>query len=353
MIIVSSLAAIGLSVYLLSVLTDGFFIKSLDVIARRMALPSDVAGATLMAVGSSAPELAIALIALIRPGGHGDVGIGAIVGSALFNMLVITGASAIVRPLHVAWPVILRDVAVYGLSLVLLLWAFRDGTILPMEAGVFLTFYSGYIVLLYAWSRYSEPDIDPIALVEDEIESDHVRSGLIYQLNSISERLFLLLTGDPRHNYLRTFAVSVLLITILSWVLVEGGIALAGAVGIPPVIVALTILAAGTSLPDMISSVIVARQGRGDMAISNAVGSNIFDILVGLGLPWLIVILAGQVTAVHVSTDDLLPSALILVASVFVLGYFVITDKMLTRREGIVLVILYLIYGIWIWFTPE
>ena len=75
-----SVTAINVSVYLLAVLTDSFFIVSLDEISSRLKLPSDVAGATLMAVGSSAPELAIALIALLRPGGHSDVGIGTIVG---------------------------------------------------------------------------------------------------------------------------------------------------------------------------------------------------------------------------------------------------------------------------------
>ncbi len=132
--IIVSLTAIGIAVYLLAFVTDGYFLESLDEIAQRLALPSDVAGATLMAVGSSAPELAIALIALIRPGGHGDMGIGTIVGSALFNMLVITGASAMVRPIHAQWPPITRDSIFYTLSLGLLLWTFWDGTITPLGA---------------------------------------------------------------------------------------------------------------------------------------------------------------------------------------------------------------------------
>ena len=80
-------------------------------------------------------------------------------------------------------------------------------------------------------------------------------------------------------------------------------------------IIALTVLAAGTSVPDLISSIIVARQGRGEMAVANAVGSNIFDILVGLGLPWAIAIVVLG-TDVHVGVDDLWTSTIVLLSTV-------------------------------------
>jgi len=87
------------------------------------------------------------------------------------------------------------------------------------------------------------------------------------------DQMFSILVGNPRSQYLRCFVVSIILISAISWVLVEGGITLANAVGVPPVIVALTILAPGTSVPDMISSVVVAKQGRGGMAVANAVAT--------------------------------------------------------------------------------
>lgn len=348
--VIWTLAAIGAAVYLLSLVTDGFFIESLDIISQKLRLSSDVAGATLMAVGSSAPELAIALIALFRPGGHGDVGIGAIVGSALFNVLVITGAAAIARPLKITFLIVTRDVIVYTISLSLLLWAFWDATILPYEAATFLAFYGAYIVLLLLWSRHFERDADPIKMVVKSVEADRKRTGIYYRISSVIERAIGIFAGNPRANYLRTFLVSILIITGLSWVLVEGGIRFAEALSISPVVVALTILAAGTSLPDMISSVIVARQGRGDMAVSNAVGSNIFDILVGLGLPWIIVILAGA-ASIHVGTTDLLLSTFILVGSVGILYVFMLVGRTLSRIDGIVLSVLYAIYVLYIWIT--
>ena len=107
-----SLLVIAICIFLLAVVTDEFFITSLDQISKRLNLSHDVAGASLMAMGSSAPELAIALLALFNDGGeHSDLGVGTIVGSAVFNILVITGVSAIARPAAVTWRVIVRDVS--------------------------------------------------------------------------------------------------------------------------------------------------------------------------------------------------------------------------------------------------
>ena len=117
--VVLSLAAILLSVLALAVVTDKFFIPSLDEISRRLKLSDEVAGASLMAIGSSAPELAIALMALFTAGGaHSDVGIGTIVGSAVFNILVITGLSAVVAGgLHIHIFAVGRDIVYYLISI--------------------------------------------------------------------------------------------------------------------------------------------------------------------------------------------------------------------------------------------
>jgi Ca2+/Na+ antiporter len=164
------------------------------------------------------------------------------------------------------------------------------------------------------------------------------------------DRVYQLMVGDPRAQFVRAFVVSIVMISVLSWVLVESGIAFASAIGVPPVIVALTILAGGTSVPDMISSIVVARQGRGDMAVANAIGSNVFDILVGLGLPWMIMILAGRET-IGVGTDGLMTSTWLLVGSVVVLYFFVLTKRTLSRGEGLLLIGGYIVYVSWVYGT--
>ena len=301
-----------------------------------------------MAVGSSAPELAIALIALIKPGDHGDVGVGTIVGSAMFNVLVITGASALARPVRVAFATVTRDVIAYVLSLGLLLWAFRDSRIDLYEAATFLVFYGAYIGVLAMWSKYFKHEDDPIVALEATVENERGNEGVVgMQLVSrVVGQVYHLLIGDPRSQFVRAFIVSIVLISALSWILVESGIAFATALGVPPVIVALTILAGGTSVPDMISSIVVARQGRGEMAVANAVGSNVFDILVGLGLPWTIMILAGRGT-IGVGTEGLLSSTYLLLGSVMVLYVFMLTKRNLSRIEGLLLIGGYIAFVTW------
>ena len=301
-----------------------------------------------MAVGSSAPELAIALIALIKPGDHGDVGVGTIVGSAMFNVLVITGASALARPVKVVFATVTRDVIAYVLSLGLLLWAFRDSRIDLYEAATFLVFYGAYIGVLAMWSKYFKHEDDPIVALEATVENERGNEGVVgMQLVSrVVGQVYHLLIGDPRSQFVRAFIVSIVLISALSWILVESGIAFATALGVPPVIVALTILAGGTSVPDMISSIVVARQGRGEMAVANAVGSNVFDILVGLGLPWTIMILAGRGT-ISVGTEGLLSSTYLLLGSVMVLYVFMLTKRNLSRIEGLLLIGGYIAFVTW------
>jgi K+-dependent Na+/Ca+ exchanger-like protein len=341
-----SLIVIGLCIYLLSIITDEFFITSLDQISRRWKLPSSVAGASLMAMGSSAPELAIALLALFKDGGeNSDVGIGTIVGSAVFNILVITGVSAIARPARVTWRVVVRDVVVYVASIGLLLATFADGTITILEALAFLVLYGVYIYVLFQWKASEE-----IIKQEKEkaAEAKKKGGGLYHTITAAVTTGIGLLMGKAEKTYIRAFLVSILFIAVISWFLVEYAVQFAEALHIPPVIVALTILAGGTSVPDMIASVVVARQGRGEMAVANAVGSNIFDILVGLGLPWVIAIIVLGET-VRVGTGDLWTSTIVLLSTVVLLFVLLTSARVLSAREGWLLLAAYVVYAVWVW----
>lgn len=358
MAVLISLLVIVAAVYLLAVITDAFFIESLDQLAKKWGLPNNVAGASLMAMGSSAPELAIALFAVFLGGKHSDVGIGTIVGSAVFNILVITGASALARPVKVTLKVVFRDCVVYISGVILLLSTFADGKITVLESCLFLLLYGVYIFLLFQWNRFfpeEEPDLDVAEAVEKAHTAEIERPNLWSRLNWFVTVSIGKLMGDPRVSYVRAFVVSIVCIAGLSWALVEAAVMLAGALKIPPVIVALTILAAGTSAPDLISSLIVARQGRGDMAVANAVGSNVFDILIGLGLPWLLTIGLRQAgvlqggSVVLVGTKDLWLSACMLLGTVLILLVFLATGRKLTRLEGGLLVALYVAYCVWTW----
>jgi len=324
-----------LSFYLIAKVCDDYFIESLDQIAHRFKMSHDIAGATLMAIGSSAPELCIAIIALIKPGNHEAIGMGTIVGSAIFNILVIIGASAIVRNTILKWQPVLRDIMFYSIAILLLILVFRDGTIDILEASIFVVIYIIYLVALSQWNKF-------VKIKEDQKTLEKVEEIFKKKKNFILEKVF-----PSSKKYYLTFIISILIIAGLSWVLVESAIKMSAILGIPEAIVALTVLAIGTSVPDTISSVIVAKQGRGGMAISNALGSNIFDILVGLGVPWLI-FLAINGGTIPVSTENLYGSVVLLFATVFVIFFlFLLRKWRIGNKSGYFLIILYIAYLAW------
>ncbi len=333
-----------ISFYLLAVICEDFFVKSLDMISEKLKLSSDVAGATLMAVGSSAPELFTSLFAVLRPGDHADIGSGTIVGSAIFNILVIIGASAAFKRAKLTWQPVIRDTLFYIVTIVLLLATFWDGKIVVSEALLFVVMYCLYIFVVTQWKKWIPyKDIDPIDLIESETEKNN--------LAKTSKELVGYLIPDPGkkpHLYIATFIFSILGLAALSYLLVEAAVGVGDILHINPTIIALTVLAAGTSIPDLLSSIIVAKQGRGDMAVSNAVGSNIFDILVGLGLPWLIILLARG-GSIAVGTDNLLSSVFLLFATVIAILFILVVRKWtIGRRAGLLLIGMYVVYVIYI-----
>jgi len=343
-----SLAAILLSVLALAIVTDKFFIPSLDEISTRLKLSDEVAGASLMAIGSSAPELAIALMALLTAGGaHSDVGIGAIVGSAVFNILVITGLSAVVAGgLQIHIFAVGRDIVYYLISILYLGLVFVDGHVSLIEAILGLVGYVGYMGALIVLKN-PDPYAEDAPAGRRDSERQGAKVAGWHRLESLVEAVLRRVTGAPERNFVWAFIVSIALIVALSYALVESTIVFSAGIGIPPVIVALTLLAAGTSAPDLMASVEVAREGRGGMAVANAVGSNTFDLLVGLALPWTIALSLLGLSEISVGTGDLWTSIGILVATTLILAVFLISKRELSRREGWVLLLIYALFVVY------
>lgn len=330
-------AAMLLCFVLLARVVDNFFVASLDKISHDWKLSSDAAGATLMAVGSSAPELFVALFAVFRPGDHGAIGIGSIVGSALFNLLAIGGVVALVRKSTLTWQPMLRDILFYFIAVALLVWGILDGDFSLWNAVSFLALYVIYVYAVVNWRKwfsYSDNGAAEHAANAEEEEAEKP---------NLLDRIIGLFFPNEKHYYW-IFLISIILIAGMSWVLVESAIHVSHFLNIPESIIALTVLAAGTSIPDLISSLIVAKQGRGDMAISNAIGSNIFDILVGLGFPFLLVMLlkGGTIAA---GGQNLEASSVILFASLVAFTVLLLVKRWkINWFTGIVLLGLYVAY---------
>ena len=351
MIIVWILGLI-LTFYLLALVVEVYFVETLEIISRRLKLSSDIAGATFMAVGSSAPELFVAILALFRVQEQQSMGAGTIVGSAIFNILVIIGASALVKRAVLTWQPVIRDLIFYVLCILLLLFTFRDGTITLVDALLYVALYVIYLFSFGIWKKLVPYEIiADNAIINDivDLEEDHqqkIRQNQ-WTLKNAPEKLLSFFFADlkkrPQLLFLN-FGMSIIFLAILSHFMVESAVHIAHSFGLPEVIIALTILAVGTSVPDLMSSIIVARKGQGDMAIANAVGSNIFDIAIGLGLPWIFIILwRGE--SVQVVTENLNSSIVLLFATVIALLFLLIVRRWeIGRYAGMLLIGAYLWY---------
>eukprot|EP00003_Mantamonas_plastica_P031179 TRINITY_DN7991_c0_g2_i1.p1 TRINITY_DN7991_c0_g2~~TRINITY_DN7991_c0_g2_i1.p1 ORF type:complete len:500 (-),score=186.52 TRINITY_DN7991_c0_g2_i1:48-1547(-) len=154
--------------------------------------------------------------------------------------------------------------------------------------------------------------------------------------------------SDPKweEHYLLSFGMSIFWIAACSYFMVIFAERAGCIIGIPPIVMGLTVLAAGTSVPDALASVIVAKTGQGDMAVANAIGSNVFDILIGLGIPYLIKAFMGE--PISTGTDDLLISIILLFAvAAFVVISLVVFGWALRPKLGYALIGLYLVYVVW------
>jgi cation:H+ antiporter len=248
------------------VLGAELLVRGASKLALSFGISSLVVGLTVVAFGTSAPEMAVSVQSAWS--GRVDIALGNVVGSNIFNVLVILGLSALVTPLVVHQQVIRQEVPVMiGVSL--LLWALAlDGGIGRWEGFLLAALVLGYTVLLIRQSRRET------AAVQAEVEAEY------------AEAFDAPPKGWDSHwgvQALLILAGLALLVTGAHW-LVESAVGFARTLGVSELVIGLTIVAAGTSLPEVATSVMAALRGERDIAVGNVVGSNIFNILAVLGL---------------------------------------------------------------------
>jgi cation:H+ antiporter len=290
--------------------------------AGRLALAFGISplviGLTVVAFGTSSPEVAVSVGAAAS--GKVDLAVGNVVGSNIFNVLFILGISAVITPLVVAQQLIRQEVPLMiGISLLLFSFAF-DGVLARAEAGVLFAGIVAYTVFLI---RQSRKETSAAVKQEYDAEFSGKRQGG---------------KGTMAVN-LALVAVGLALLVIGSRWLVDGAIAFARHFGISEAVIGLTIVAAGTSLPEVASSIVAAVRGERDIAVGNVIGSNIFNILGCLGLAGLVA--AEPLTiAPSILAFDL---PVMLAVAVACLPIFV-TGASVARWEGVVFLGYYVAY---------
>ncbi|XP_063987338.1 sodium/potassium/calcium exchanger 4 isoform X2 [Diachasmimorpha longicaudata] len=347
-----------ISLYLfiaLAVVCDKFFVPAVERICHALSMSKDVAGATFMAAATSAPELFVNAIGTFIT--EGDIGVGTIVGSAVFNILAVPACCGIGAGMVVPldwWPVS-RDCLAYGVTVAILICIIHDERVEWYEALCLVLLYIVYIAVMY-WDksfqrctrfrtknsvsssedgRITPGDAGEMHLSRsDKLQSPGERGEQIATIdvplqnggtksqeeNHDADYEYELLVWPARGGWIRktawiltwpihlifmctipdcekprfkkwfpiTFIMCIIWIGSLSYVVAWMITIIGDTLKIPDSVMGITFLAAGTSVPEAVSSVIVAKQGHGSMGISNSIGSNTFDILLCLGLPWLI-----------------------------------------------------------------
>lgn len=309
MIIQLALLAVG---FVLLVKGADWFVDGAASIAAKLGIPQLVIGLTIVAMGTSAPEAAVSLTAAFH--GNADITIGNVVGSNILNILIILGLAAVICPMKVARLTAFVDIPVTIVITLLLLLLGYDGTVSRLDAGILLLFFIAYLSYLFAMTKKG--------LIVGESEEEGAK------IQSVPKALLFTVVG-------------LALIIVGSSLAVDAASAIATMLGLSERFIGLTIVALGTSLPELFTSVAAAIKKNPDMAIGNIVGSNIFNILFIVGLSGL-VIPVPFVSAFRFDTLIAAAAALLLLVLAF-------PTKRLGRVAGIIMLAGYVAYFAMIW----
>ncbi|WP_402372158.1 calcium/sodium antiporter [Isoptericola rhizosphaerae] len=297
-------------------------------LARTMGMSSLVVGLTVVSFATSSPELAVSAGAALS--GSPGLAVGNVVGSNIANILLVLGISALVVPLMVTSRVVRTDIPVMiGLSVLALVLAL-DGTISTADGVLLLALLAAYLVVTIIRSRRGRDDAPPAAAAG--------AAGAPTKAASAPRRFRATRTRSILLDVVLV-AVGVGLLVLGAQLLVRGATQIATSFGVSDLVIGLTVVAVGTSLPELATSVIAVRRGEGDLAVGNIVGSNIFNIGAVLGLT--AVVAPGGIgvdpAAVHFDLPLMVAVALALLPVAF-------TGQLIRRWEGTLFVVLYLAY---------
>lgn len=287
-------------------LTDGAV-----AVAEKMKMPQIVIGLTIVAMGTSMPEFCVSLVSALK--GTTDLAVGNIVGSNIFNTLLIVGVSAWVAPMTILKSTVRKDIPFALFASVILLIMCLDGNISRLDAGILFVLF---LVFMYVTLKGAKTKDDDTTAKTDSIEDNKKPMAAWLSIVWIIVGLACLIGGS------NLFA--------------EGATKVAEHIGVSEAVIGLTIVAGGTSLPELATSVVSARKGNSGIAIGNVLGSNVFNILAILGV-------TGVITPMHLQGITMLDLSM-MVFSTLLVWLFSFTKYKIARWEGIVLTIVFIGY---------
>lgn len=287
-------------------LTDGAV-----AVAEKMKMPQIVIGLTIVAMGTSMPEFCVSLVSALK--GTTDLAVGNIVGSNIFNTLLIVGVSAWVAPMTILKSTVRKDIPFALFASLVLLIMCLDGNISRLDAGILFVLF---LVFMYVTLKGTKTKEDDTTAKTEPIEDNKKPMVAWLSIVWIIVGLACLIGGSN--------------------LFVEGATKVAEHIGVSEAVIGLTIVAGGTSLPELATSVVSARKGNSGIAIGNVLGSNVFNILAILGV-------TGVITPIHLQGITMLDLSMMVVSTLLV-WLFSFTKYKIARWEGIVLTIVFIGY---------
>ena len=295
------------------------FVAGSAVTARHFGMPPLLIGMVVVGFGTSAPEMVVSALAAMQ--GNPGIALGNAYGSNITNIALILGVTALISPIAVHSQVLRKELPILTLVTALSLWQVWDGEISRLDAIGLLAVFAGLMV----WTIWQGMRAKADAL------GGEVTQQLDEQTMPLGRAVFWLLLG-------------LLLLIVSSRILVWGAVTIAHSFGVSDLLIGLTIVAVGTSLPELASSVIAARRGEHDIALGNILGSNLFNTLAVVGI-------AGTISPLAVGAEVLNRDMLVMAAltlSLFVIGFGFRGAGRINRLEGVFLLLSYVGYTLYL-----
>ena len=313
-------------------------------IATRFGVSQMVIGLTIVAMGTSMPEFCVSMVSALK--GTPDLAVGNVVGSNTLNTLLIVGCSALVAPIMVKRSSVKRDIPFAVVASLLMLLFCLDGAIGRVDAAVL---FAGFCLFMFVTLRYAKTTEGPAAAVAtsgaatttgiSEASTSQPSSSEASSSETSAQEASQA-SGTSMLKAVVMLVVGLLCLIAGSNMFVDNASFVASSLGVSDAVIGLTIVAGGTSMPELATSMVSAKKGNSDIAIGNVIGSNVFNILMIIGI-------TGLVKPMHIAGITTL-DLIMMLTSMLLMWFFCRTTYKVKRWEGAVLTIIYLAYLTWL-----
>lgn len=302
-----------------------FFVEGSSSVAKKFHVPAMLIGMTIVAMGTSLPECAVSVTASLA--NNNSLAVSNVIGSNIFNLMVVCGACALFSPLTIRQDTLKKE---FPLSIIcaalMLVLGYIGMTLGHIDGIIFLVLFVGYLL----WMIQSAKKARAAVL------SDPGQSGQIEQAEFVEENIAIL----PTWKSLIFIIGGMIAIKFGGDFVVDGASSIASSMGLSQTLIGLTIVAMGTSLPELVTSLVAAKKGEVDMALGNVIGSDIFNILFVLGI-------ATVISPISFLMENVIDIILLIIMSRIVLA-FAWTRQQINRKEGILMLLMYAAYMVYI-----